>query len=131
MTKHDDEVARLAIILDHNQGLWGWGLPGNPPRLDPRVFAQIVREVLDNYHPRVEWRMIPAPSADDQRFDPTLHPYPTREARLRVGSRVFDFKQKIHPRDAGNAHRDEHLRRHMMTALGRAVAEWADSKEGD
>lgn len=126
MTKHDDEVARLAIILDHDQGLWGWGLPGQPPRLDPRVWQQIVTTVLDNYKPRVEWKMIAAPSDDEQRLNPTLRPFPFRQIRLRVGARVFDYKQMISPRDNPE---NPQLKRHLLTALGRAVAEWADGKE--
>lgn len=109
MKAHDDEVKRIADVVRRYR-----------PDIDVDSVEGLVRGILNEYHPRIEWSI--------ETFDTSMpFDYPFKVARAQIGSRVFDFKGRIHPRMT-QEETDGRYKDNIRTHLGKAVAKWMDEE---
>lgn len=117
----DEEVQRLATLL------------GDAKYYD-RVNndGEIVRFILDQYHPRIEWEEFPPDPRKEYETDPAERKFAyfgRLRARVRVGGKIFSFVGMLHPRmSQAEIHRK--YKDHIRTRVGREIAEWMDGEKG-
>jgi hypothetical protein len=120
MNAHEQEIERLAELLVNEEAR-------RDVRMENWRHSEVVRLILDNYRPQVEWKDETPPAdpwSDDLRRRYGGFRFIT--ARLRFGGRLFKY-QGMMSRDARHDQRElDHLKRHIRLKLGLAVVEWAD-----
>jgi hypothetical protein len=120
MNAHDQEIERLTRLLEQEEAV-------RDVRVENWRRSEIVRLILDNYQPRVEWKS-ETPSAEPWSSDTRrrLGDFSFITARLRFGGRRFESQGMTSRRVRGNQQELDRFKRHIRLKLGLAVVEWAD-----
>jgi hypothetical protein len=121
LDKHEEEVQRLAALIMQKQLANPFGFS----TLD------IVRIVLDNYRPIIEWEDF---EQNDNSLEILLPFYfqPRRviRCRSRIGKKIFGFQKMLHI-NTDNETVENSVKPYMVGKLGREIAEWMNGAENE